>query len=982
MNIENFFPYYPPIDDDNFIQNLYESKEFYDLSLNNKNDKLFKNHQLFPARFLSPWTDINYNSLFLIHDTGTGKSGAMSSLINITKNFDSKKRIIYISKNEILLNNFKLELQKLCPYIYKKIEQEVKYQENFTGFLRMEKISFYTYNTFAKFIRESPIRSKNTCNDALLILDEVHNIYSSNLTNYHIINNFFNELPKKKILLATATPMRNNFIESIYILNLLFKKENEFDISDFVNEYLVSTSISELNDFSTEQLVEYSFKENMEKKFKNKIKGYISVFRQKTDNININNIGKVIKPLKYSTIFPDIFEEFQNDIYNIALNKDLIENNQDNLNNDDENNENNEYSNFYINSLQASLMVFPDKSYGTNIKKYIAKDNSYTKIFEDETGFRKKNTNEENLEILKNYSIIYYNIIKDILDEKNKDKCFYIYSDKINGSGIFRLLSLLSQYFGFNFLKSQFMDFSTKRPRFIYLNETTDTVTSNQILQQINLFNDPRNKHGEYIKIVFGTDKTREGISLKNIQNIHIITPSWNFGKINQAKGRGLRLGSHLELDDPELNIFMHCAIPRSGQLSKSVNFLQYIRSENKEINNYLLMYSFLTSSVDCQINYLQNSRPDSNDGSVDCYFKKCKYKCDGINNINPSTLFDGNFNTFYIYDYIKKIIIILQKIFFFNEQNSIHFDNLISIFRNEDITLNLLYESLMTIIDTPIVIPNELNVPCFLNFSNNSFYISYSYNVRSDFYSNKFEDIFNNNFVNSFAIKKNTDSVLNSITNTFFEEKIELFQQENIDKNLYLDTFPDNLKSIILTKYKPQSHQIFDAQQTQSDQENNERNNIEDKKFYGIITKDSFKIRDISTEQKKGTTKRKTTGKDCKSVPVSEIIFYIIELLQPFQENVLEDITSLVRSSIKNDSKLISYEKFTDSDFINEFNKDEKNIKESFLNFTKDFYTEYEFSPIKYKIIVYLSILSKKRNFLCIFLKELMKQHKLLINE
>lgn len=198
MNIENFFPYYPPIDDDDFIQNLYESKEFYDLSLNIKNDALFKNHQLFPARFLSPWTDLNYNSLFLIHDTGTGKSGAMSSLINITKNYDSNKRIIYISKNEILLNNFKLELQKLCPYIYKKIEQDIKYQENFTGFLRMEKMSFFTYNTFAKYIKESPINSKNFCNNSLLILDEVHNIYSSNLTNYHIINNFFNELPKKK----------------------------------------------------------------------------------------------------------------------------------------------------------------------------------------------------------------------------------------------------------------------------------------------------------------------------------------------------------------------------------------------------------------------------------------------------------------------------------------------------------------------------------------------------------------------------------------------------------------------------------------------------------------------------------------------------------------------------------------------------------------------------------------------------------------
>ena len=979
MNIENFFPYYPPIDDDDFIQNLYESKEFYDLSLDIKNDTLFKNHQLFPARFLSPWTELNYNSLFLIHDTGTGKSGAMSSLINITKNYDSNKRIIYISKNEILLNNFKLELQKLCPYIYKKIQQDIKYQENFTGFLRMEKISFFTYNTFAKYIKDSPINSRNFCNNSLLILDEVHNIYSSNLTNYHIINNFFNELPKKKILLATATPMRNNLIESIYILNLLFKKENEFDIPNFIDNYLISTQIEQLNNFSTEQLVEYSFKENMEKVFKDKIKGYISVFRQKSDNIDIKNQGNIIPPLRYSYIFSDIFEDFQNQIYNIALNKDLVENIQ---NDNDNNDENNEYSNFYLNSLQASLMVFPNKTYGTNNKKYLAKDNSYNKIFEEEKGIKKKNSNEENLNILKNYSIIYYNIIKDILDEKNKDKCFYIYSDKINGSGIFRLLFLLSQYFGFDFFKSQYMNFETKRPRFIYLNESNDNITSNQILQQINIFNDVRNKHGEYIKIVFGTDKTREGISLKNIQNIHIITPSWNFGKINQAKGRGLRLGSHIELDDPQLNIFMHCAISPSQPLSRSVNFLQYIRSENKEINNYLLMYSFLTSSVDCQINYLQNNRSNSDDGSVDCYFRKCNYKCEGISNPKPSEIKLGNFNTFYMYDYIKKIILILQKIFFFNEKNSICLDDLLDIFKKEDITLNLLYESLMTIIDTPIVIPNELHIPCFLNFSNNSFYLSYSHNVCTDIYTNKFEDIFNNNFVNSFFIHQNTDSILNSLTNTFFKEKIELFKKDDINKNMYLDTFPNNIKSIVLTQFKPDSHQIFDANQTQTQTQIQQQNVIENKKFYGIIIKssDSFKIRDVSTEQKKGTTKRKTTGKDCKSVPVAEIIFYIIELLQPFQENVLEDIITLVQKSMKNDVKLLTYEKFTDDDFVNEFNRDEKNIKESFLNFTKDFYSEYEFTPIKYKIIVYLSILSKKRNFLCVFLRNLMQQHKLLI--
>mgnify|MGYP000014339514 CR=1 FL=1 len=36
-----------------------------------------------------------------------------------------------------------------------------------------------------------------------------------------------------------------------------------------------------------------------------------------------------------------------------------------------------------------------------------------------------------------------------------------------------------------------------------------------------------------------------EGITLKNIRNIHIVTPSWNFSEIDQAIARGYRLFSH-----------------------------------------------------------------------------------------------------------------------------------------------------------------------------------------------------------------------------------------------------------------------------------------------------------------------------------------------------------------------------------------------------------------------------------------------------
>ena len=88
MKFIDFFPSYPSLKNPNFYQQLYEKKEFYDLSEKGKQGT-FLNHQLIPSRFLSPWTF--YQSLLLVHDTGTGKSGCAASTLDVLKNFDEEK---------------------------------------------------------------------------------------------------------------------------------------------------------------------------------------------------------------------------------------------------------------------------------------------------------------------------------------------------------------------------------------------------------------------------------------------------------------------------------------------------------------------------------------------------------------------------------------------------------------------------------------------------------------------------------------------------------------------------------------------------------------------------------------------------------------------------------------------------------------------------------------------------------------------------
>jgi hypothetical protein len=92
-----------------------------------------------------------------------------------------------------------------------------------------------------------------------------------------------------------------------------------------------------------------------------------------------------------------------------------------------------------------------------------------------------------------------------------------------------------------------------------------------------------------------------------NIQQIHILTPSWNFADVSQAIARGLRKNSHTALlqegmEDITVRVFLHTALLHPAEdltpeekketLFLSIDFQRYARSEIKD-RNARLMYRF-----------------------------------------------------------------------------------------------------------------------------------------------------------------------------------------------------------------------------------------------------------------------------------------------------------------------------------------------------------------------------------------------------
>ena len=67
-----------------------------------------------------------------------------------------------------------------------------------------------------------------------------------------------------------------------------------------------------------------------------------------------------------------------------------------------------------------------------------------------------------------------------------------------------------------------------------------------------------KNKHGEICKVIGISSAGAEGISLKCVRQVHIMEPYWNMVRLEQVKGRAIRICSHSELPPEERNVSIY----------------------------------------------------------------------------------------------------------------------------------------------------------------------------------------------------------------------------------------------------------------------------------------------------------------------------------------------------------------------------------------------------------------------------------------
>jgi len=183
---------------------------------------------------------------------------------------------------------------------------------------------------------------------------------------------------------------------------------------------------------------------------------------------------------------------------------------------------------------------------------------------------------------------------------------------------------------------------------------SSETSSNKELISKAkNTFNSMDNKDGSLIKIILGTRSIMEGVSFKNVKQVHITDPWWNEARIEQILARAVRFCSHtnLPLDEQYTDIFRHYSVlPMLPDKTVSNMLKDVTGMENFKNFNYLTIEQKMNMSslkkyqinnefeetlkqvaYDCDLNQKgniirleENIRPLSN-GKYQIYFKNTK---------------------------------------------------------------------------------------------------------------------------------------------------------------------------------------------------------------------------------------------------------------------------------------------------------------------------------------------------------------------
>lgn len=897
IKLENFFPAYSLPDEslpkmfeyyknNDYYNTINLKKEFTALKLDMFESKPSKGtplkNQDFARKFMHPVTP--YDKLLIFQGLGTGKTClsvfvyefARKFIFNEDPDFPMKKALVIV-RGPNSKKNFIRELANVCTrgeYIPKNDEIKMDFdkgkesgeklftkltpEKRYLRTLRLVKKN-YQIETFIKFATElskmSDERKKKMFSNTYIIIDEVHNLRfqprKATVSLYEQYHKLLHVVENSKILLLSATPMRDQPEEIVSILNLLLPMDNQMNMINFKTKYLDVDGM--LKPTKTPQLAEL-------------LKGHISYVRSMESSAKRMFIGEILSPMKNIFTITHEMKEKQKQGYMNAWNieKGKSINDINDLDDDDEDEDvQGEQQGLYEKSRQASLMVFPDGTYGKEgLNKFVNIDKRnlahLTSKFQTEL-LKYGDSFEQKIKALSEYSDKYAYIINEIVS--HPDEKIFIYSSFVRGGGAL-LIGALLEFFKFSHIetdrlfKTDIMDqedetsdektldaqeeenvidkISQNSNRFCIITGTnlSPSVSDNLINR---VYNHKQNTRGEYLRIIIGSHVVGEGLSFKCVRQLHVVTPHWNNSVTEQAIGRGIRAFSHDDLPEKDryIKVYRHVSLP--GDKNDSIDLKMYKLSEDKDIKIKAIERVMKESAVDCLNNRDRNIRLDiDKDGSRACDYEKCDYECrfvdkDVLDELSP--IEDTN-NLYYADGDVEYVISKLKEVFY--DKDSVELQDLLNLFYDK--TTFVVLRALKKVIDENIPIKTKTSDQTFLRENKNLYFVVSSIEYPSSFLLSGYSSL------PVFKINNSLKEIIQSKEPEMISKYIE--EIDNLDYND--KTLREKIFYIFRKQFSNDTREMFIEQFYIAKQNNIEKHSDLRRKFLQFYGKYLISIDDI----------------------------------------------------------------------------------------------------------------------------------------
>jgi hypothetical protein len=812
-------------------------------------------NQSFVVRFLSTYTP--YDRLLVYHAVGTGKTCLFSLLSEAVQDQNPNMLpTLVLTRSEVLQTNAKNEIAETCTngkYIPSRWDPKLKKMISDDAYLkRFNKLisQRYTFDTWERIAKELASQSKEYIREVysnrVIVIDEAHGLRiqprESKINIYNEIYCLLHTVENCKIILLTATPMRDQPEEIASLLNLLLPEDRAFDKESFREEYFKDGI----------------FREDKKAEFKSRIRGLISYVRQTNSGVKKTYEGSVIptylgqRGMKITPLENTVMEKMQSEAYEKAYRIDRRQIADETVEQEDEEDEESG-AGLYKNSRQASLFVAPDGSYGAALEgKWLklskeqeeqralaklrasmtpeerekdkiaraaalratkkaekkaaeleakeSKNENQSKVQSRKTqkplrdrlssaskdlktaifGGNKDPGTEAKLKNLAKMSSKYAGIIRRLI--MNPTEKAFVYCNLVAGSGC-NLFSVLLELFDFEHApipvstgsKPNMEEYKSAKRKFILI--TSKFPTNAQASYLVNkIYNDPANKYGDYIQVIVASRIVSEGISFKASRQFHGATPGWNATEFAQAEGRADRAFAHDVFPPSErfIKLYYWCSLPHDKNFP-SIDFEMYQRSEDKDFLIKQIERLLKEAAVDCALNVARNMRPEEDrDGSRQCDYSTCTYKCDGIpegwyalGGTGPDkSLIDDTYNLYYARDMIDEIKNRIQSLF--RNRFMYDFHELQPIFQTAPPLV--LLRALKEMIDQSTPIFNKYGIRSYLRENSNLYFLVDNHEVRTT--------------ANMYLLSRyNAAPVLRD--NLSFHEYTRIFEYDNLGEKL-----------------------------------------------------------------------------------------------------------------------------------------------------------------------------------------------------